>query len=396
MQRVSRIDRWLVLILVVGIGLYLGWTIFVVATNRPVDYYTYLVAARALSRGENIYLASSGTYTTTAAQLGITTSIPVYRYPLLSAIVVWPLTQLPLQAGAFIWVFGSGLAALASGLVLGARARAPWQRRLILIATIGFTPILTTMHAGQINAYVLLATAIGISQWRGTCDVNAGASLAIGLWLKPFAVALPVLAAWRMQWRIIAAVAVAGGALTIAGIAAFGLAPTLSQVAGMSSLSLHSVGLSSISTNQNLNGMVGRHLGFLPPQTGLTIYVGVVLLLGLSTVALLLPPGKPKRPIELEAALLIVATHLLMNQTWYHHLTMVLIAFAVLIERWNDWRLITLPKAMLVLSYVGLSAYGVVYKLFPAGSWMLDVGAWSTLVLWTLLAVELRRAAVNP
>jgi hypothetical protein len=164
----------------------------------------------------------------------------------------------------------------------------------------------------------------------------------------------------------------------------------------MSSLSLRNVGLSSTATNQNLNGMVGRHLGFLPPQTSLTIYVAVVVLFGLSTLALLLPPGKPKRPIELEAALLIVATHLLMNQTWYHHLTMVLIAFAVLIERWDEGRRITLPKAMLVLSYVGLSAYGVLYKLFLANSWMLDVGAWSALILWTLLAVELRRAAVTP
>jgi hypothetical protein len=396
MQRFARADRWLVLIVVAGLCLYLAWSIFVVATNRPVDYYTYLVAARALSQGQNIYLASPETYAKTAADLGITTSIPIYRYPLLTAMVAWPFTRLPLQAGAFVWVFGSGVAALSSGLILGARARAAWQRRLILAAVIGFTPVLATLHAGQINAYVLLATAMAIWLWRSRSETKAGACLALGLWLKPLAVALPLLAAWRLRWRVVAAVVVTGSLLTIGGIAAFGLEPTLGQIAGMSSLSLHAVGLSSIATNQNLNGMVARHLGFLSPQTGLAIYVGLAVLFGLSTLALLWPSGSSKRPIELEAAFLVVATHLVMNQTWYHHLTMVLIAFAVLVERWDDWRRVTPSKALLAASYVGLSVHGIAYKLFLANSWMLDTGAWCTLVLWALLAVEVRRAAVSP
>jgi len=87
-----------------------------------VDYYTYAIAAYAFTHGIGIYATPEEGYDPIATRLGITVFMTPYLYPPLTAMVVWPLTLIPLHEGAAVWIFSSGLAALGAGLLLAARA----------------------------------------------------------------------------------------------------------------------------------------------------------------------------------------------------------------------------------------------------------------------------------
>jgi hypothetical protein len=109
-------DKWLAAIFLLGLVAYFAWSAVIVTTDRPIDYYTYLIAAYALSHGINIYLAPSAVYDRIAIELGILEwASPGYLYQLPTAMMVLPLTAVPLRIGAAVWVFASGVAALASG-----------------------------------------------------------------------------------------------------------------------------------------------------------------------------------------------------------------------------------------------------------------------------------------
>jgi hypothetical protein len=214
-------------ILMVGLALVFVWGANEALTGG-CDYYTYILATIALSHGQNIYVASSNDY----AHIAIQHAIPCYGYPYLystlPAITVWPLTLIPLRLGAAVWIIGSGIAAIASGLLLGAHMDRPWKSDLILLATIGFTPVFSAMHFGQAEAYPLLLTALALYEWRLNRDFLAGVLLALGVWFKPMAAGLLLLICWRFRWRALAGVA---SVLTVvAGVVAFGLGPTLTQL----------------------------------------------------------------------------------------------------------------------------------------------------------------------
>jgi hypothetical protein len=139
-------DKWLIGIVISGFVIYIAWTGFVVTTDRTLDYYVYVIAAHAFGNGENIYTAIGDPYSKIAQELGITNSTSPwylhYQYPILTALVVYPLTFLPLRVGAAIWVGLSGLAALASSLILCSFTNVTWKRRVILMAGVSFVPVL--------------------------------------------------------------------------------------------------------------------------------------------------------------------------------------------------------------------------------------------------------------
>lgn len=389
-------DKWLLLIFIVGLIFYATWTLYVVAEDRPLDYYQYYIAVYALRHGENIYEETAQAYDAVAKELGIAHYETGFRYyPILTALAVLPTTYLPPRVAATLWVFGSGLAALLTGVLLGRCANAAWKRRLILAATIGFVPIVTSMHAGQVNGYVLLSVALAVYALRQAHDPLGGGALAFSLWLKPYAIALVGLLVWRERWRALIGLVLTTMAILPIALLVFGPAPVISQFRPGGLLNLGF----AYPTNQNFNGLVSRW--FMPhdygaplvnaPQLFLPFYLAICSSFALITFALLWPLGARSESIELQAAILIVLTHLVFPTTWFHHLSMTFIAFAVLIERWGDWRRPGWDMAALAFAYLLLAVYGLFWHRFVGQTLLLDLATWAEVIIFALLGAQLWR-----
>ena len=388
------------MILSVGLALVVAWG---TALKGGCDYYTYVIAAIALSHGQNIYVASLSDY----AHIGMQYGVPCWGYPYLysplSALIAWPLTLIPLRLGAAIWIIGSGIAAVASGLLLGSQADRPWKSELILISTIGFIPIFSAMRLGQAEAFPLFFTALALYEWRRNRRFLGGGLLAFGVWFKPMAAALIFLICWRRQWRILAGAVVVSLLSIGAGIVAFGLEPTLTQFSSfVPFLRFTSSITPAPDFRQNLLGIIVTFLPALQAQWIILVYSAVGALLVLGTLMMLWPPGRRAGDLGLEAGLLIATTTLLFPATEFHHLIMLLLCFAPLILAWQlpnkgSWK----SWGALAAAYALITIQGIYdFNLFGLSKYSPDPritfftllsSTWAQVILWILLAIQLRR-----
>jgi hypothetical protein len=386
--------------LIIGLALTIAWGANE-ALKGGCDYYTCIIAAIALSHGQNIYLATASDYAHLAMQYSIPCSAYPYLYSPLPAIIAWPLTLIPLRLGAAVWIIGSGIAAIASGLLLGNRADCPWKSDLILLATIGFAPIFSAMRLGQPEAYPLLFTALALHEWRLNRDFFGGALLALGIWFKPMAAGLLLLIFWRSRWRALAGAASASLLTVVAGVAAFGLGPTLSQFNSfVPFFSFAGSIMPAPDFRQNLLGIV---VSMLATQSQIVplAYSAVAALFVLATLLVMWPPSRKARGETLEAGLVIVTTTLLFPATEFHHLIMLLICFAPLIMKWpppskqfwKNWAALAGAYALiLVQGGFDLYFFGLYPTDFPTAFFVLFSSVWAQLTLWILLLREVRKA----
>lgn len=401
----------MIALFLVGIVFYGAWTVFVVATDRPIDYYVYAIAAYGLVHGKNIYAMTPNDYGLIAKKLGIP-DVPefgktlVYKYPPLTAIIVSPLTLLPARVGATIWVFSGGLAALIAALLLGADADSAWKKRLILFGSIGFTPILSTMGLGQVNNFVLLLTAAALYVWRKDKQSIGGIFLGFGLWLKALAIGLVPLALLRERWRILAATLSVSLVIVLVGFTAFGSETTQMQLNPYFSILLGSSDVSKVSHwpgNQNIAGMFARYMtpnDYGPtlanaPYAALFAYWVSVLVFSLGSLLLMRPLGERMQRFNIEAALLIVTTLLISPFTEINHLAMSFVAFAVLINVWVDWKRPDLEMIAVIAAYFMINLNVFLWRQGLYGIIPLDLGTWAEITLWTVLAIRLRGRTVS-
>ena len=102
----------------------------------------------------------------------------------------------------------------------------------------------------------------------------------------------------------------------------------------------------------------------------------------------------------MEVAFLIVTTQLLSPVTEINHIALSFIAFAVLMERWNDWRRPSCNILALVLAYAMMNVQVILWSRRVLGiTPLLDLGTGAEIIVWILLANQLRirsRAGMNP
>lgn len=380
--RIIANDKWIMGITAIGLVLYAGFTAFVVLNDRPADYYIYLVSSYALGHGENIYTLPASAYERIAQQLGIVTGTGPYLYPTFTALLIYPLSFLPLRLGAAIWIGLSGLAALASGLVLCSFTTEKWKQRVIMLSIVAFFPVLTTMNLGQVNLFVLLMTVLSLFHLHQGRNVLCGIFFSMGILLKPFAIALIPLMIWHGKWKALGGFFLGFLCINIFSLVVFGISSTISQFTGISRFVTPS-GLNIGLTVQNLNGLLGRLTTGISEPIGYILYLAVAGLIGLiSVAAIVLKPDR--RHFEIEAALLIAATHLIVPATWYHHLTMLIIVFAFVVVYWDHFELDAL-SILLLLGLILTNIHGLLWKqlsnLHPILS---SFPVFTTLLLWGL------------
>lgn len=374
----------------IGFFLYIGFTVFVVVNDKPLDYYNYIISSYALGHGKNIYELPASTYEQIARQFNIVTKVTPYAYPTFIALVIYPFSLLPLWLGATIWIGLSGLAALASGFILCSFTAEKWKRRMILSSTVAYVPILTTMNAGQVNLIVLLTAALTLYCLHQDRNVLGGVILAISIWLKPFAIALVPLMIWRKKWRALGGFLLGSLFINLLSLAVFGVSSTIAQFTRVMSMVTPS-GLYIALTVQNLNGLLGRATTGMEESTGFLLYMVVAGIIGgITVMAIFLKPDR--RHFEIESALLIAATHLIVPLTWYHHLTMLIIVLAFVVVYWKNFK----PDILSILLLFGLiltDIHGLLWKqlsnLHPILS---NFPVLTTLYLWGL-ALKSRMSA---
>ena len=285
------------------------------------------------------------------------------------------------------------------------------KRSVIILASIGFAPTIGTMSTGQVSAFVLLLTALGLSSWR-TRESWTGILLGAGICLKPLSIALVWLLAWRARWRALASATLLSAIVGLAGVAAFGSAATIGQLEFLTSIFGSTLRLSDPNpeTTENLLGLVTRWLSsnrygtslINEPQLALPIYFALALVFGVAVLYLLWPFGRSRRAVELDAALLLVTTLLLSPITELNHMEVAFVAFPALLACSLLRSHALYQKLGLTIAYflIEVHALFLKYRVFQTVL-LLDLATWGMLILWLLLSIEIhsqtkRIVNVNP
>lgn len=186
-------------------------TLFAIAVMNVITGLVVLVLLAPLAAG-----ADAGFYRD-CAMAGATKGCGGL-YPPLTALVTWPLTLLP-PSGAAVVMSSIGLAILLVGVVVETRGLARLDRLLVLLAVLGFAPVVHELLLGQVT--LPLAATIYLVARRDDAFRN-GIPLGIALAIAPKPI-LALVVVWMLVWRrralagsILAALAMTAVAVVVA------------------------------------------------------------------------------------------------------------------------------------------------------------------------------------
>ncbi len=371
--------------------LYTGWTGYVLSRDKPIDFYLYYLAAYGFAHGYDVY--GNVSWAQLAQETHVPDYAPPYRYPPLTAQVVWPLTLLRPRLAALIWLIGSAIVFILSAWLLGRSTHAKWGVTLGLALLLFFVPPLTTMHAGQVNGFVLLALVVALYAFARRDPLWTGVGVAIGAMLKLIPIAHLAYLGWRRQWQ-----AVLTGLIVV--VLLFCLAVPLIGWAGLESYARHFLSLGAagsvfpIGVSQSIYSFFGRLLisggnaESLASATRLVQVLGLStsLVLILATVALCWPTGDLAQVYDLEFALVTTVINLVTPYAWYHQLVLLLIPFFVLAKY-----ALTMPSLRwmfipLTVGYVLTDLHGLTWHHLEPWPLLASTPFYTILMLWGLLA----------
>jgi alpha-1,2-mannosyltransferase len=360
--------------------------------DKLYDFNLYYIAAAGFGRGVDIY-ALADEYATTnragwadlAAQHEIQFYAPPYRYPPLTAQLVLPLTRLPPRIAGLIWLACTAAAFVVSAWLMGKSSHRAYGVPLAYLLLLAFVPPLTTMHAGQVNGFVLLTLSLAlcsltVGNWAGT-----GVALGLATLLKLTPLALLFYLPWRGWWK-----ATIAAALTI--VVALTSAALMFGVGALRSYGEHFLVMGQPGTvfvgapNQSWNGFWGRLLANRA-HTAVTyrLYLITAALTVLGTVACCWPVGRLRSQWELEFGLVVCALQLITPYTWYHQFSLLLIPLFVLLCRVLSGRA---PRWWLIALGVGLAGtdlHGLLWHQIAEPA-LLSIPFYTALTLWGMVA----------
>jgi len=309
-----------------------GW-IFVVAPLLGhfggwfEDFAAYLGAAQAAAAHADIYPSTLQQHPNVAFA-GLD-----FIYPPFALVLLMPLTWVPAQSAATIWLL-LDVAATLTACILLARTVLPatWPRvELAIIATFLYGASTYNFWHGQMNPFILLLLVLGLRSWIRGQEVRCGVLIAVAAAIKVAPIVLILLLLRRRWWQGAAACAATFLLLAGAGIAAFGLHSTMEYVSSVLPLLSSDDGWLYI---QSWDGVVNRLAdhSVLVFQPEVVAIRAAVLALSAGSVLLAAWPVRPQRiSVEARAGQFgagVVAMLLAGSITWYAHDVHLLIAFA--------------------------------------------------------------------
>jgi len=386
---------------VTGLGvllllLYAGWIAYQWQRDRLYDFNLYYIAAAGLRDGVDVYdLArdysgeNAAAWAELAEAYGVEHYAPPYRYPPLTAQLVLPLAYLDDRIAGTLWLLLSGLAFAASAWLMGKVSHAPQGPALALGLMLVFVPALTTLHAGQVNGFVLLALTAGYWGLERRNDLAAGIGIAVAALLKLVPAALLLYLFWRKQWRA-AFIALAAAALLML-TAPITFSPGTLSAYWRNFFVMGEPGtLFAMAPNQSLNGLWARLLGgyVADDEAIYRIYLLSALAVIAATLALCWPMRRLPAWWRHEFALIVCAINLITPYAWYHQLALLFIPLYIVTEQLlADRRLPALAAVLALLALTNL--HGLLWHSFESSRWLTNFPLALNLTLAGILAQQI-------
>lgn len=373
------------------ICVYAAAIVFTVTRGKAVDFAAYYLAAYGFAQGEDMYArrgegppTDAPAWNRLAREVGITDYAPPYRYPPLTAALVWPLTYLPPRVATVLWLATSAVALIASAWLLGRTSTLRCGVPLAFALLLGFVPAVVTLYAGQVNALVLLCLCWALyAAARGHLG-RAGASVAAGAMLKLVPLAHLAYFGWRGHWRAVGVGIAVIVACLVIPLPLVGWHSLLSYAHNFAALS-EAGHLSTTPGNQALSGLFARLFVADAPRLAWWLTQVLSVALVAATAVLCWPLGTSTRTLKLEFALITAAVTLVPPNLWYHQMVLLLLPLFVLVdfalsqasERW-----MLLP---LGFGYAAIAIFGVAWRSLPSPI-LASLPVYATIMMWTLLA----------
>lgn len=377
-----RLAVWVLVLLAL---LYAGWLAYVIAADRPLDFYVYYMAAETFARGGSAYSISDAEWDALASDLGITNYTRPYRYPPHVAALLTLFRPLGPRSTMVLWVIANAAAMVAGAWLLG-RALGGWWPAISLAGLALFVPPLATLLAGQINGLLFFSLAWALWGLVYRRDSALGVGLALGAALKVIPLALVLYLFWRRRWR---AGLIAAGALLILTLACV---PAVGWQ-GLTDYAQSAVFLGRpdtvyvVPTNQTFTAVLGR---VFSATSDLALsggrWLGVLMVI--ATVALCWPRGDTARTMPLEFGLIVAALQLIPPFTWYHQLVLLLLPMLIAAEHlWakRRWGELGLLAGLFVLT----DLHGLAWHYVEREPWLTLFPFLLGLALWGMLAVSI-------
>jgi hypothetical protein len=176
------------------LGRYILDTVQMLTTKDLLtDFQPYWTASKAISMGENPY--------TYLAQFNI---FP-YKYPPLFAVLLLPLTKLPILSAQRIWIIINEIllwSAVVLSVSLVRKQMSIWQLLVVGCAVLGFYPVYTSLKLGQVSILLYFLVTLSIWLWQRDKRVLAALMLALAGVVKVLPLILLVYLFWKREYRM--------------------------------------------------------------------------------------------------------------------------------------------------------------------------------------------------
>ena len=356
--------------------LYAGWIGYQWQRDRLYDFNLYYIAANGFKQDVNIYALARDYASLNAPQwaelaesAGIKFYAPPYRYPPLTAQLVLPLTYLHARSAGLVWLILTAFSFAISAWLMGKIASTPEGPALALGLMLLFVPPLTTLHAGQVNGFVLLALMVSMWALAKTDDLAIGIGIAVAALLKVVPVVLLLYLFWRKQWRT--------GLICLTALAALLLTAPLTFSSDILSAYFRNFfvmgqpgTLFAMPPNQSLNGLWARLLGgMIADETIYRIYLFSALAAVAATLIVCWPMRRLPVYWRYEFALIVCVLNMITPYAWYHQLVLLFIPLFIVVEQlWarNRWAWLAVVLALLALA----DLHGLLWHSFEFNRWL--------------------------
>jgi alpha-1,2-mannosyltransferase len=395
-------SKWVVASLIAAVVLlYTSWIGYQFMRNRLYDFNVYYLAAYGFTHGYDIYgitrdvlTGHPSSWDTMAQQANVQHYVLPYLYPPLTAQLALPLTRLEVRTAGIIWLILTAVAFALSALLLGCSVQKPYGVGLAFLLLLLFAPMLTTLHAGQVNGFVLLALVVGVWGLHKGNAWLAGIGVAVGAMLKLVPVVFIGYYFLRKLWL---AMIVAVGTIVVLMFSSYLTFPADTLPSYFASFFIVSRPgeLIPFAPNQSLNGVLSRTLGgILPAHDIYRLYLLGVLAVVLITAVYLWPMRKLPALWRFEVGVVICAVTLITPYTWYHQLVLVFIPLFFVVEHLvahGRVRLLIVTGGLLILTGI----HGFFWHRFASIAWLTSFPCLLVLFLWLMQMAMSKRTAWN-
>jgi hypothetical protein len=190
-KRLRRSHVFDFIIITVVLAFWVGrwiWLMIDIHRGRPdrlMDFATYYVAARALWEGKDLYQIDGSQWFALGKESGIPTTLGIYVYPPLFAILMALLAWLPFSAAAMVWGAITWASFLGSAYLFARWVRlSTWP---FLLCALLFLPVSVTMNYGQSNGillFLILLAWISLHAPSAWTQGRGAVALSIAIWVK--------------------------------------------------------------------------------------------------------------------------------------------------------------------------------------------------------------------